>query len=105
MPIERRRKPAYPNREYYDFLKTKGIELQTMFMLISNNIIRNYFTLSYHDTGEYEFDVGIDETVVLEAWKKGKNRSTPSLKHSLNDVDTTIILEIYTMMRRGITNT
>ena len=92
------RKPALPTQEYYQFLKERNEPIELIFLLMTRNILRIYFTLSYHETDEFEFEINTNTPIILEAWKKGKKRSTPSLKHPLNDVDSGIIRQIFSEM-------
>jgi hypothetical protein len=90
-------KQVIPTAEFFNFMKELNEKPSTMFQLITRNLLRKYFTLSYHDTNEYEFEVSTDDShpVVLEAWRRGKGRKSVSAKHTLPQEEASIIREIF----------
>ena len=90
-----------PTTEFYNFMKNEHNETPSMmFQLITRNLLRKYFTLSYHDTNEYEYGVTPDAPIELEAWKRGrKGRKGVSAKHTLTYDESAIIREIAEMLK------
>lgn len=86
-----------PTTEYFNFMKNECDETPSMmFHLITRNLLLKYFTLSYYNSNEYEYEVSLDAPVVLEAWKK--HRKGASVKHTLTQEESNIIREICEMM-------
>ena len=90
------RKPVLPTAELYHVMKNVRNESpMTMFALITRNFLRKYFTLSYHETEEFEYGVSKNEPVVLEAWKrKDTRRKGVSVKIALTQEESDIMREI-----------
>ena len=90
------RKPVLPTAELYHVMKNVRNESpMTMFLLITRNFVRKYFTLSYHETEEFEYEVPKNEPVVLEAWKrKDRNRKGVSVKIALTQEESDVMREI-----------
>ena len=92
-------KDVFPTIEYFNFMKNEGNDTPSMmFQLITRNLLRKYFTLSYHDSNEYEYEVSLDAPIVLEAWKL--RRKGASVKHTLTQEESNIIREICEMMHK-----
>jgi len=91
-----------PTPQYFNFMKYERNETPSnMFQLITRNFLRKYFTLSYHDTNEYEYGVSPHAPIELEAWKRGrKGRKGVSAKHTLSQEESAIIREIAEMMTK-----
>ena len=92
-------KQVLPTAEFFNFMKERNEKPCTMFQLITRNLLRKYFTLSYHDTNEYEFCISRNTPFVLEAWRRGKGRKSVSAKHTITQEESYIILEIYEMLK------
>jgi hypothetical protein len=89
-------KQVLPTKEFYEFMKQRNETPVVMFQLITNNLLRKYFTLSYLVSQEYEYEVSPDDNthpVVLEAWKK--HRKGASVKKTLTQEEASIIREIF----------
>lgn len=89
-----------PTAEFFNIMKEGNENPSMIFQLITRNLLRKYFTLSYHETNEYEFYISPrNAPIELEAWKKHrKGRKGVSAKHTLTYEESTIVREICEML-------
>lgn len=87
-----------PSKNFYDSMKESNEKPSMMFQLITRNLLRKYFTLSYHNSGEYGYVLNADKTVpvILEAWKKGRRGQRVEVIITQEEAD--IIYEITSAM-------